>query len=104
MLTHGGSVATVSGCAAISTKGTKAPAGGGFRILGILELFVENDSLQLIRQFTNLRGVVGFLQALEDDGEGLVGGVDRRIPHCRPHHTRKRVVGAQGLEPRTPSV
>lgn len=58
------------------------PCGGGLRILGIHELFVENDPLELIGKLTNLGGIRGRLEAAEQRLKGLVLGVALLQDHC----------------------
>lgn len=63
------------------------PRGGGLRILGIRELLVEDDPLDLVGKLANLVRIFCSFEPLQEDGQGFVGGIRHlhRTVRCIVH-------------------
>jgi len=51
------------------------PRGGGFRILGIRELFVKNQAFELFSQVANFARILSSFEAAQQGCESFVRGV-----------------------------
>ena len=73
-------------------SGDPESAGGGRRILGILELFVKHYAFQLVRQTADLSGIRGHLQTLKNLPEmgirHIHSGFRLRVAFVRKHSGR----------------
>jgi hypothetical protein len=80
------------------------PCGGGLRILGIRELFVEDDPFDLVGKLSDLDRIDSRLEAVKQLGEGFVRGVarsSRRVVEGRQLYGLSRLNLIPAFAPKT---